>query len=204
MLPFFTQNKGKIINVFKIFYFLLVVVMVVGGSAIYYKNESHLFFYNLGLYSGRATLVVFVITLLPGIARRFNIRTSLTTILMLFRRYLGISVYLLALLHAVLVRLVSRLTGEISASVPYPLFELLGIAALNLLFVMFLTSNDLSVARLGLWWKRIHSLTYVIAWLVFGHVALQNPTSIWSILIGVTAVLEIFSLIKPRPQQSAQ
>jgi DMSO/TMAO reductase YedYZ heme-binding membrane subunit len=59
---------------------------------------------------------------------------------------------------------------------------------------MFLTSNNLSVKRLGKWWKRLHRVVYIVVWLLVLHTGLQR-ISVWTYFIGVFAVLEIGSLI---------
>jgi len=45
--------------------------------------------------------------------------------------------------------------------------------------------------KLGKWWKRLHRLTYLAMFGIFGHVALQ--TSKWAVVIGVFVLLEAIS-----------
>lgn len=61
-------------------------------------------------------------------------------------------------------------------------------------FWMFITANEGSVINLGVWWKRLHRLVYVVLWLTAFHVALQR-ISIWSILIWTVTILEVSSLV---------
>lgn len=98
------------------------------------------------------------------------------------RRHLGVSLFLIALLHAVLVVLYYG-----SGGVGNPLlvvlldeptilgvsFELLGFAALLILFLLASTSHDFWLANLSpRWWKALHMLVYLAYGLVVGHVAL--------------------------------
>lgn len=48
--------------------------------------------------------------------------------------------------------------------------------------------------RLGKWWGRLHMVAYVIIWLVFAHVALEEIGPL-TLLIGLYAIAEWVSLI---------
>lgn len=182
-LSFFTKHKSVIINIFRLVY-LLIIVFVFWSV----KEKWN------GVNFGRTAIVMFVVVLLPGIARRFGVRTITTAIIMLFRRQLGITVYLLSVSHFFLGRVMRRLaTGSFSLS-SFSLFEIVGFSALLLLTPLFATSNDWSVSKLGKWWRRIHGMIYLVAWLIFFHVALQR-FSMWSVIIGSAAVLEIASFL---------
>ena len=101
------------------------------------------------------------------------------------RRHLGVLMCLLALAHAIFAliqfhalgdqpMLVSLLTGtgSIREVSRFP-FELLGLAALAILWTMAVTSHDFWLALLSAAnWKRLHMLVYVAYVLVLGHVAL--------------------------------
>jgi sulfoxide reductase heme-binding subunit YedZ len=195
--PFFDfvlQRKQKIITIFRLYYGLLGILTVVGIHSVLYKTQLYLPMYSLAIEAGRVAIVFLSLTLLPGIFRRLGITMPLISALMLVRRYLGVSVFMNGLFHYLVVRGVDRITGVLPAT-DLPLFETLGFTAISLMFWLFATSNDWSVSHLGKWWKRLHRLVYVIAWLLFGHVALQQ-VSIWSILIGAIAILEVISWVK--------
>ena len=191
MFGFTLKYKSQIIAFFKLFYLLLIMVMIVGGYAIYTQNSWYTFFYTLGVYLGRTALVFFCMSLFPGISRRFGIRSPLANSLQLIRRYLGISVFMCASTHFTLVRLMDVASGALLLA-PKP-FELMGFTALTCLFLLFLTSNDYSVFHLKRWWKRLHSLVYIIAWILFGHIFLQGARDVWLFLITVTAIAETCS-----------
>lgn len=182
------QNRTIIIRGFQLCYVLLGIIVLVGVYAEAIGHSTTTFFYELGLHCGELALLLLIVTATPGMCRRFHLNFFWVNILMNFRRYLGISVFLLALSHSILVRFV------LSGFLPLAVFEMFGLSALLCLFPMFLTSNDWSTHVLGPWWKRLHSLIYVILWLIFLHVGLQ-ALSIWSVLIGITAFLEVVSLI---------
>lgn len=125
------------------------------------------------------------------------------------RRHLGVSMFLLALIHGVFAivqfhalgnrnPLVSVLTSYrhdyLSVlSNPRHLahfpFEALGLAALCILFVMAATSHDFWLKNLGAsFWKTLHMLVYVAYGLVLAHVflgALQSERSVvFPIVLG--------------------
>jgi DMSO/TMAO reductase YedYZ heme-binding membrane subunit len=78
-----------------------------------------------------------------------------------------------------------------------PLYQAIGVLAIILTLLMFLTSNNWATHKLKGDWKRLHRATYLIGWLIFGHIILQDVS--WqSITIGVVMVLEVASLIKAK------
>lgn len=160
---------------------------MVGDFLIISHTPSALFFQKSGPAFGKAALTLLGIVVLPGILGRFDIQIPITRVITLFRRQLGILTFLLAFTHYQHVRFAPK-----GLKFDLALFEVFGILALSLMALLFLTSNNLSVAKMGKWWKRLHRLIYVILWLVVLHTALQS--SKWTALIGVFAALEIISL----------
>ena len=142
---------------------------------------------------GEIALVVFCLVSLPGIFRRFGHFNKPVSIVMIFRRQLGIAMYLFAVIHLAF-NWAIPVAARVFPLFPIPTFAFFGIASAILLFFLFITSNDLSVNKLGIWWNRIHSLLYIVLWLVFLHTMLQR-VSIWSITIGITAASEVASFV---------
>lgn len=111
------------------------------------------------------------------------------------RRHLGVTMFILALAHGVFSiiqfhalgdtnPLVSVLSANRSwrSAAEFP-FEILGVAALAILFVMAATSHDFWLRNLTApVWKRLHMLVYVAYALLIAHVAfgaLQSERSPW-------------------------
>ncbi len=140
------------------------------------------------------SLIFYLITTIPGIARRFRIRNPLIQTIMIFRRYFGITMYLLVLIHFWFIRGIELIFIQNKLLLNQPLFEISGLIAYILLFFMFVTANDFSVGKLRKWWQRVQNLTYIIVWFIFMHLALQR-ISIWSIMAGIGAILQISSHI---------
>lgn len=124
------------------------------------------------------------------------------------RRHLGVTMFLLALAHGVFSiiqfhalgdanPLVSVLSANNSwrSAAEFP-FEVLGVAALAILFAMAATSHDFWLRNLTApVWKRLHMLVYLAYALLAAHVAfgaLQSERSPWLALLlpaGACAVI---------------
>ena len=185
-------NKARIVRGFIVFYGFLLVFLFVGGRSIYLGDSFSPIFYQWGVWFGRIALLLYCITLIPGMTKRFRLTHKLFSLIRIFRRYIGISVFLFALTHASFVRFIPLLASGVI--VPGPAFQTFGLISLALMFFMFLTSNDFSVNRLGLWWYRLHWVTHIIMITAFFHTLLQR-VSVWSVLIGIIVVAQLASFI---------
>ncbi|MCC6711539.1 MAG: ferric reductase-like transmembrane domain-containing protein [Candidatus Pacebacteria bacterium] len=163
-------------------------------------NKSYRIYWNeLGSKSASISLVLFWITLVPGILKRFQFKSifiPIRVILMLFRRQIGILMYLFALTHYFWSRFLPiwLINGDLLS---FSLFEFFGLGAFMLAFPMFITSNELSVNKLGKLWKTIHSVTYIIIWLLFLHVVIREP-GIKALVTLVMGCLTVASLMKEK------
>jgi sulfoxide reductase heme-binding subunit YedZ len=116
------------------------------------------------------------------------------------RRHLGVSTFLVALVHAALATAwyfgFSKLNPALALFIVRPWsvtasgvpFELLGLAALVILLLLAATSHDYWQKVLGaLGWKRLHMAVYAAYGLVVGHVAfgalLAQPMGIYPRLV---------------------
>ena len=191
------KHREFIITCFKVLYAILIVVTFIGGWSLYWVDDHAALFLDIGNKAGETALLLYILTLIPGIARRLQIRSKLISLLMIFRRYIGIAMFLFVWMHFWFERGVDWfLHGTLLSSSPVP-FELMGFLAGSISLAFALTSNDWSTKKLGVWWGRLHALTYTLVWIIFLHVALQK-ISIWTVLIGGTAVLVLISHLYPR------
>ncbi|PWU23874.1 hypothetical protein C5B42_01405 [Candidatus Cerribacteria bacterium 'Amazon FNV 2010 28 9'] len=196
LFTFSAANRKTIIQLFYAGYGVLIVLFLVAtfvfGFSLPYTN----IFYFLGKGAGFAAAGFFVLAIAAGLIRRFGYSGKLFPLLITYRRHFGISCFLFAFFHAYVVRLLPSfvLAFQGFGFPPFFPFELFGVAALLLLFPLFVTSNDWSTKRMGKWWKRLHSLVYVIVWLIFFHVAVQGG-GLMADVLGLVAALEIISLI---------
>ena len=184
------RNKPAVLLITNVLYLLLIGIIVATTYSIYNDQEFYNIFAENRAWFGRAALLVLLIVITPGILGRFNIQIKITRVITLYRRRLGILVFMLAFTHYHIISLPKLVGTEPNV---LPLFQIFGLTALVILFVMFLTSNNFSQRRLGKWWKRLHRLIYVVVLLILIHTLMQR-VSIWSILAGIFFVLEVSSL----------
>ncbi|MBI5620775.1 ferric reductase-like transmembrane domain-containing protein [Candidatus Gottesmanbacteria bacterium] len=188
------KEKSTIDRFFTISYIVILGVLIWGSIVTLRQTSEASLVYRVGIWSGEMAVALLAIVLVPGILGRFGIQIKVTRVITFYRRQLGILTFLFSFTHGMLVRIVARIGLGWYPVGRAPLFEVFGTLALSLLFFLFVTSNDVSVHHLGVWWKRLHRLVYVIVWVILFHTLLQR-ISVWSVLIGVVAVLEVASLI---------
>ena len=124
------------------------------------------------------------------------------------RRHMGVTCFLLALVHAGLTLLwyhgfsdVNPLVSLLAANPRYSAlqgfpFESLGVVALIILFVMAATSHDFWNANLGpVTWKSIHMSVYAAYALLVGHILLgavqQERSLVYPLVATASAVIVV-------------
>jgi len=187
------KKKQRVIRIFNILWLILIICFFfAAGSVFSPDNKAYVFWYDFALLCGKTGIIFFVITLLPGIFNRFRIRNRILGIIMIFRRQFGITMFLLAAFHGLIVGVLPKIsTGN---PLNYVKFELYGLFAVILLFFLFITSNDFSQMKMGKLWYALHRLVYIIMWLILIHVALQR-FSLWSVTAGVLVLAEMSGII---------
>ncbi len=185
--------RNTIVKLFRIFYALQLVLLFFEYRVFVLGQGNYDLFYEIGKKCAEAAILLFIATVIPGMARRFGISHKLVSILMTFRRYSGIACFMFVVNHLSAVWLFPSI-GSGGLFIPTRGFELFGVIAAILLFFLFVTSNDVSVKLLGDWWTRIHKLTYIVMWVVLLHVMFQGRGA-WAFLIGITSVVEVISFV---------
>lgn len=188
---FFTVQRRNIINIFKLFY-LLLVIFVITAQMFFRNNNSVLFIYEVGTVFGKLSLLAYVLTLLPGIGERLGLGNKALSILRIYRRYIGILVFFLSIVHIYLVKV--YFASSLKDFFPQGTFEIMGMISFVIISLLTSISNNISMSRLKIWWYRIQRLTYATIFFVFFHVALVK-VSIWSLLMGLVLLIEIASFI---------
>lgn len=194
IVPLASAYRSTLIRIFQLCYVLALVFL--GGSA-YLLLAGHPLsplISAMGEKFGQLAVCFFILASIPGMAGRFRIKHPLVTIGLMFRRHIGISTFVLAFMHSQISYIIPFISSGMLPPFPPPLFVLWGSIAYLGLFILFITSNDLSVKKLGGWWKRLHKLIYILFWFIFLHVAFQE-LSVWAILIFLFAVIEVVSLV---------
>ncbi|GJM19000.1 MAG: hypothetical protein DHS20C14_12130 [Phycisphaeraceae bacterium] len=152
---------------------------------------------------GTLAILLLHFILLIGPLARF---TTLAAPLLYNRRHLGVTFFVIALLHGLLsivfyggfgvrnpASAVLSAYGSFGSVSGFP-FEILGLLALVIFFVMAATSHDFWLTNLGArFWKTLHMLVYVAYGLVMLHVALgalqSEPSVLYPAMLVFGAVL---------------
>jgi methionine sulfoxide reductase heme-binding subunit len=175
--------------------FAILSVAIICLTIYGYNNFKAGQMYDVSNPLGYLAAILFLLSILPGIVQRLKITTlnSITNPLRYSRRTLGVSMFFAALSHYLFGVLFHVFKFN---RLPEPkLYFFFGLLAIFLSLWLALTSNTFAKQKMGKWWKRLHSVTYLIVWLIFAHVVLIDISPI-SFLVGVFAILEAYSLIK--------
>lgn len=195
------QNKNTITMLFLVSEFFVVGLWVAGFLLAVQQSEAVLFLVPFGGKIAQVSVFLYVLTLLPGMMKRLGFINPIQLSLMLFRKHLGILMFLTALLH-----MGSSFTFPVIASGQIPVFQpqiFSGFITIVLLLPLWLTSNDVSVKKMGVWWHRIHAFTYVALATIFIHATYMMSYK-WSAVLGLVMIGEIasFFVAKSRKKQA--
>lgn len=183
-------------DLIRLFYFLSAVFFLVTLAAsylIWIRSPLLPLTYQMGKLFGKLSVYAFLLTTFPGILGRFKLRHPLITLGMMFRRETGIASFFLSVNHVLLAFVIPAITFHLSLF-DLLTFEIFGLGALLLLTILYTTSNDFMIKKLGVWWKRLHRTVYLIYWLIFAHIILQGVTTT-GILVGIAGTMEIISVV---------
>lgn len=155
--------------------------------------------YNFGLTLGQTAIILYAITLIPGIITRLQwfptVTQPISSLILPFRRHFGILMFLTSFLHLSFTTTLPYFAAhDFSPPGILPelaLFQWMGLIGWLALLPLWLTSNDYAQKGLGKFWKILHRLTYVALFFIFLHVAMQGV--IWQYVIGPFLVLEVIS-----------
>lgn len=194
-------ERTKISLLLKIFVGLLLLFWILAIFLIFQNPLLLKLFSPIGNKLGIVAVATYGATLLPGIIKRFQIKDQslvlLRVLLAAHRQWLGICMFLVVIMHMSLVFTLPQLiaTDFNTALITFLPIHITGIIALWLLFPLWLTSNNLSIKKLGVWWNRLHKLTYVALFFIFVHVAIVEFFPI-GLGLGILLGLELVSWIR--------
>jgi DMSO/TMAO reductase YedYZ heme-binding membrane subunit len=189
------KNKRYYFWLFRVNYSLILLFIGAVAYSYFQKDDAmNVALYPYAVNFGRIAIILLGIIILPGILGRLGVAWQATRVITYFRRQLGITVFLFALAHYLTLYNFPVFLGGVPPVIPPPLFIGVALIAFTILTLMYVTSNNWSMAKLGKWWKRLHRLIYIVLWLLVLHTGLQR-ISIWSVMIFVFATLEVVSLL---------
>lgn len=194
-----------------------VCIWLVASLSVFFIPKQILLLMQISDKLGTLSLLLFVLTLLPGIITRLQINQKslsiIAIIITLFRRQLGILMFITAFLHMSLGTTLPLIAFQLipianlsalsiaekirlsARAFPPTLrsFEQIGMVAWMILLPVWLTSNDFSQKLLGKKWKTLQRLTYVALWFIFIHVALQKESL--ALVLLLVGLLEMYSWV---------
>jgi DMSO/TMAO reductase YedYZ heme-binding membrane subunit len=179
---------------------LIALILIIIAFTVYAGfNFSISNLYESGKIFGYLSALMFCLVLIPGITRRLKIKNEITKTIsgyiMFARAQVGLAMFFFGLGHYIMLMILPVIVLGLQ---PNPkVYVFFGLMALFLSLWLALTSNQFSKKLLKKNWGRLHSLVYVIVWLLFIHTALIEISPI-SILLLIFAVVESYSLIKVR------
>jgi DMSO/TMAO reductase YedYZ heme-binding membrane subunit len=191
ILTFFIQKQGLIKWLFFVAYCLFFVIWLGGGYLYIQTGDADFLLYDIGSNFGTISVILYSLTLLPGILKRLRLLPQWTVIGMLFRRQVGILMFLSTFIHY-----------SFTTMFPFVLLNeplVLGTAqqygffAMIITMCMFVTSNDIAKAKMGRLWDWLQRLTYLALVLIFAHVAYMEVK--WAVILGVIACAEVISWV---------
>ncbi len=194
LYKFIAGKPGVIKKLFFLGYVSILVFLLLSIYLTYTQSIFEPVIYGIGKKFGQLSLLLLALIVTPGILGRFRLEIPISRIITAYRRQLGITTFLLSFSHFMIVRGIYYLLKILPFSPLSPPFQIFGSLSLSIFFFMFLTSNNLSVKKLGKWWKRMQRFIYLALWLLVIHTGLQR-INVWSILIFSFAVLETGSWV---------
>jgi len=177
---FFIEKSTFFIGLIKVCYLALILFVGIVLTSPYHGKIS--------IFFGELSVLFYIVTLLPGMAMRLGIHHTFFTLVRVYRRYIGITMYLLALSHVVLNKF-PKLIPDFSKT---PTFELMGIVSIIIFLFLFITSNNFSQKLLSIGWFYLQRLTYLGMFFVLLHLSV-NYVSKWGIIMWLVIVAELFS-----------
>lgn len=116
-------------------------------------------------------------------------KRAIARLLMRHRRAIGVASFGYALVHTAIYLNKKWQAGLVIKEAQDPSL-LTGWLAVVIFLVLAVTSNNVSVRKLGKRWKTLHRLIYVAAALIFGHWALTNidPATAIGVFVGMCLI----------------
>lgn len=190
---FLAKHQKIVKKIFFIGYIAMVVMYIVGLWV--YPNYPSLrpMFGEIGSKFGEISVVLLLASMTPGILKRLGIFRQIESLLLIFRRQIGITAFFTAILHSGFTSLISLISTGKSVIPSLFVYNQTGFAAISIFFLLWVISNNFSMKMLGGVWKLLQRLTYVAALAIMFHVF--DAQSSWWMPAGVYLVLEAVSWV---------
>lgn len=147
---------------------------------------------------GQIALVLLTVNLCGGamITTKMGPRSMLVFI-QNERRFWGILSFLVLLAHVAFYFINESFEPKSWTQIYTTWYLIFGSASFFILFILFLTSNDLSIKKLKpKRWKLLHRSVYIVQILLFGHILLIEKADLkkYSLWLGLLVVVQVLRL----------
>ncbi len=186
------RERRKILFSIQGFYIIFSFLILFAFFQVYHEGVFSSSFLSFSTIAGKIAIVFYLASLVPGIARRLRMHNKIIAVFMMYRRHIGVVSFFFMLYHYMMERGVNLIRFGFPRAIP--LTEFFGSMAFFFAFLLTVTSNDISTKTMGIWWKRLHALTYAMVWLILFHVVLHR-ISVWGVLLFLFGALEGISFI---------
>lgn len=184
---FLAKHQKPIKNLFFLSYTLTIAAILAGTLLYEQSQEIRVLYRSIGEKTGQISIILLVLTLIPGILDRIGLLRSFESLLTLFRRQFGVLAFYFAALHIMYIswiRTIARGDNPFSNIFKY---QQTGTAAIAIFLLLWVTSNDLSMKLMGKWWKYLQRLSYLSVIALIFHVFAAG-SELWLVLSGILAV----------------
>ncbi|MEM4205597.1 MAG: ferric reductase-like transmembrane domain-containing protein, partial [Candidatus Anstonellales archaeon] len=173
---------------------LFIIIMILASSILIENNLQRTKFLisSFGMISLLGLIFVLII---PVLYSKFP--STLTSSLLSNRKWIGLNVFVFALIHVMLVQL-NYFNFNISAILNNPRFPGLfaGMIAFTSLMILAITSYDGIIRRLGKIWKPIHRvLSYLAAAVLIVHLWINGGFWAGNMLVKILITAVIIGII---------
>ena len=192
-------SKARIVGIWKLVEILIFFFVLAGFPVLIFLDKSYFpLIFTLGKRVGDMAFILYAITLIPGMLERFQLAQTFRSVIILFRRHIGVTAFLLALVHEGYIFtfpvIITVLRSDTNFFETVTRHEVYGYIALLILFPMWLTSNDPASRKLGKYWKLLHRITYLALFMIFLHIA-TSASIFLAVVAFIMVLLEIVSWI---------
>lgn len=187
------KNARQINFLFYLSYVALVTFFV--ASVWMYNNfpAAKNLFPEFGSKFGQVSILLLITSMTPGILKRLGFFKTIESILVLFRRQIGILAFFTAFMHLGYTSWIRKI-----ANGSFDFWTVLdrqwyGSLAIIIFFILWVISNDWSMKVMKGWWKVIQRLTYVAVIFLLFHLQFVDGDEWLKILLWAYLALEASS-----------
>jgi methionine sulfoxide reductase heme-binding subunit len=194
------KNQKNIKKLFLFSYIILIAMFIIGIWQYDNSTDIKFLYKEIAKKSGQISVGLLILTLIPGMLKRIGILGKFESLLMLFRRQLGVLAFFTAGSHLVFVSWIKQIATGTNPLLRFFKYQQTGFAAITIFLLLWITSNDLSIKFLGKWWKYIQRLSYLSVIALILHI-FDAGSKIWivlSVILTVEALSWFIFLIKSK------